>query len=463
MPIINKNNALDTYLRYPEAAIDKSSIIKTHTPDAKLTLEIINDTIKKKQLELNWNLEQDESLDQFMLEYPGLKKEFLKAAVQNIRFAQMRNSTWEAIKWLEKNILLHPESNSIFPYIIWWNPESKKKLLQIPWMVWTENQYIEPYKYFNLDSLEIISLRTHNTIWTKDCDASYEWIADYMYRFLEVSWFLYGSHDLIVSGNSMNAQAQFIFADKYWTCDELKGRLQLIASNPPWLHTNSETEDWSTKNDMDLIYDFFALYMNGADTNLRRMIQEDKRLIFPLMNYYWVTFDETRSSEQNVLESSIKEIFKDSKCSSDDILNYLKSKKLKQSTRRFLKRTYVKNLFKDISRIGDRIIDQFLDTWFDQLMANKYWHERFLKIGSQTQRQDMSEVLTRVSENNIPVGFIWGENDAISPIESVPSQYMEHFDNAPSLVIEECWHVPSMERPGKFASATQKLIYHLGG
>jgi pimeloyl-ACP methyl ester carboxylesterase len=69
----------------------------------------------------------------------------------------------------------------------------------------------------------------------------------------------------------------------------------------------------------------------------------------------------------------------------------------------------------------------------------------------------VSDVLDRVSELNLPISVLWGENDLLLPYREVEPA-LRRLRDVQIDVLRSCGHMPNLEAPEAVCDATLRLL-----
>jgi pimeloyl-ACP methyl ester carboxylesterase len=108
---------------------------------------------------------------------------------------------------------------------------------------------------------------------------------------------------------------------------------------------------------------------------------------------------------------------------------------------------YIAMNFHDKSRVTEDFVRQ---KFAMQLKANDGATQRSLWSNPQLGSQIVGDKLACIT---IPTLMVWGANDEIMPVNQ-GREYAAKIPNAKLVIIPDCGHVPPLEKPEAFVSAT---------
>lgn len=112
-------------------------------------------------------------------------------------------------------------------------------------------------------------------------------------------------------------------------------------------------------------------------------------------------------------------------------------------------REKVKGTFFDPSVASEKLIDEV-----HQIVRSIPKSLRIVRFARVSQRNNLAAELPSIQ---VPTLILWGRNDTITPVE-VSYQFFNLIPNAQLRIIDECGHVPMMEKPEEFNALVKAFM-----
>ena len=72
------------------------------------------------------------------------------------------------------------------------------------------------------------------------------------------------------------------------------------------------------------------------------------------------------------------------------------------------------------------------------------------------------DIRGRLAEIGVPTLIVWGRNDRVVPVPAAFSYKKRIGDNAELVILDECGHVPQIERPLRFNRLLDRFLAREG-
>ena len=124
------------------------------------------------------------------------------------------------------------------------------------------------------------------------------------------------------------------------------------------------------------------------------------------------------------------------------------------------KRLLIKIILRHIV-VDSNVIDQAqIDGYALPLMRRPTW-EAILETASQLIPPDMIELCDRFPEIDVPVLALWGRHDRVVPL-SVGERLAAELPDTRLVVLEDCGHIPTEEKPEESLEAVLGFLQEIG-